>query len=600
MRFNPAHFWTFGRSVAIPTKEEGVITIASPFGTQRVLGEAIAAGLEAGVHDFVVLKGGRQIGGSTFCDLLDLYWPLHRPGTVGLVVLDDDPNLNYRRHLLRRMYRSLPKGLRVPLGANNAELMEFQEVVRPDGSIRGGSQLLFAAAGVKSGEKLGRSKGLNYLHGDEPGFWTHQKGVAAVRAALAEDNPERLYVWIGTANGQGTVFHDMVRDAQQAVTQRFVFLAWWMHGAYSKPYTEANRELWDAYGGEPTGDEWEWMQDVERLFGHEITLPQLVWWRWALAEKMGGDRDLMDQEFGSTPERCFVAFGDKLIPTGTIRALQRGLEEAPPSHGYRHEWGPLLEDTRVHEDPDGALTVWDEPDPKGVYIIGAHPWGASEPSATAWVIEVFRAYPDRLVQIAEFHSEDSTSFHFAWLCLALAGTFRTMTTPYFIMDLAGPGLSTWREIQRVEQRGYGVAREAEQAKRFLNFSGAVRHYFYLRPDSFRANPAPQWKSQPDNRVWLMTALRDEVQRGHVEIRSRDLVDELAMLRRDADATIAAGGTSKGVRATTTAFAVEFWLHSAMNEIRQMVAPKAPPTGAAAHVGARLVGSFLAQVWSGKR
>src|SRR6059036_3538784 len=56
-------YHAFASRLTIPSRDAGLILFDHPFGTQLAMRKAIAAGWESDIHDFVILKGGRQIGG---------------------------------------------------------------------------------------------------------------------------------------------------------------------------------------------------------------------------------------------------------------------------------------------------------------------------------------------------------------------------------------------------------------------------------------------------------------------------------------------------------------------------------------------------------
>ena len=134
-------YHAFASRLTIPSRDAGLILFDRPFGTQLAMRKAIAAGWERDIHDFVILKGGRQIGGSTEADALSLYWLQHHHGMVGQMVSDDLPNLKYRRKVMRQMLGSLPRAWRYPINADNLDFLEWAAPCR--------STLVFDYAGLR-------------------------------------------------------------------------------------------------------------------------------------------------------------------------------------------------------------------------------------------------------------------------------------------------------------------------------------------------------------------------------------------------------------------------------------------------------------------
>ena len=72
------------------------------------------------------------------------------------------------------------------------------------------------------------------MHGTETASWGNEEGLASLIASLAENNPERLYMFESTAQGFN-MFHDMYVTAKRAKTQRAIFCGWWRNQFYSIP-----------------------------------------------------------------------------------------------------------------------------------------------------------------------------------------------------------------------------------------------------------------------------------------------------------------------------------------------------------------------------
>lgn len=598
-------FLDFCPYVQIPSRDAGMVPLWPLFGTQAYLHQEIERGLREGVHEFVILKGGRQIGGSTYLDALTLYYLQAHHGMVGTMVSNEDENRDYRRDLMLGMIEALPRSHKQPTRLNN----RFQ-LAWLDNPVTGyrGSRLLFGAAGKRSGSDVGRSKGVNFRYCDEVGLWVDQRAYSALRASCSKAHPLRLYADISTAKGIGSVFHDAWRTAQRAVAQRAVFVAWWRHaGNTILPDGNAiQRALWAQYATKDLSrDEALRYEEVATRYGHEISRGQAAWYRWQLAEEFMGDETMMSQEYGSLPEECFQAFGDKFIPPHVIARLRRDAQSMPPVQGRRFVFAEHMEDMRaVPEDAATApLVIYEEPVWDGFYIVGGHPWGSSGPSARSFVAQVWRAWPDKLRLAAEFRMEAMEMYQFAWVMMSLAGIYRGWAPCDVVLEIGGSGMHVMTEIERIQNLGYGLAPNGvSKREAFSNMLGAIRQYVYRRPDSFGNRPLKQMRANWQVRATLFYGLRDEVERGHVKIPSETLIDQLAGLRRgeeDGDVDRIGGGAGQDDSAAfTTALVTHMWLEQTRADLESVIAPSEPQPGQPRHVGEDLVNLWMTKMRQG--
>lgn len=382
MTFPLAAYEAFASRLTIPSRDSGLILFDKPFGTQIALRKAIAAGMERDIHGFVILKGGRQIGGSTEADALSLYWLQHHRGMVGQMVSDDLPNLKYRRKVMRQMLASLPRAWRYPINADNLDFLEWAAPCR--------STLVFDYAGLRAESNLGRSKGLNYLYADEVGSWPDQKAVSALEAALSERHAARLYLWISTARGFNT-FKEMWDGAKGAISKRRTFLAWWQHDGYR---VERDSREFKKYGARgPNAEERLWIGVIKRRYRRIISREQLAWYRWTLAERFFGDETMMAQEFACLVGATRIGTERGLIPlsgASGVASTESGCVLGVYHQGERDvvrattECGRVLTGTPDHplERPDGTFVPLG--DSLGSLITLRSPRFADEPHRVAW------------------------------------------------------------------------------------------------------------------------------------------------------------------------------------------------------------------------
>jgi hypothetical protein len=171
-------------SVEIDAKETGRGHV-EPWPSQRIVIDAIARGLNEGVHEFVILKS-RQMAITTVCSVIELFWALTCPGVQGAIIADRTDNLERLRRIFATLLETLPEEWRGPdhrLITNNRNGMAFAN--------RSVIDLLAAA----SNPDLGASRALNMVHATECSLWKSLAGVESLKASLARQNPNRLYIW---------------------------------------------------------------------------------------------------------------------------------------------------------------------------------------------------------------------------------------------------------------------------------------------------------------------------------------------------------------------------------------------------------------------
>jgi hypothetical protein len=505
MKFPAATFERFCSKLIIDSKEDGLIPLRF-LGTQRHVIDQITKGLEEGVNNFTILKC-RQAGISTVTLGLDLFWAMTHPGTQGAIVTDTDENRDYFRSIIKDYHKHLPPSLKVPMQSFNRAQAQF--------SVR--SRLLFMAAGSRRSGNLGRAKGVNFLHATECSSWVDEEGLESLRSSLAENNPNRLYIWESTARGFN-LFYNMWEDAKRAKTQRAIFVGWWMNGKYAVP--EGSR-LFEAYKGKPVGDERDMVRRVKLQYGHEMTQEQLAWWRWKGAEVIGSTEALM-QEFPPTEEDAFISTGSHFFGNTPITDAWVKAKMTKPEL-YRYEYGQNFDETRIEACTESLaeLKVWQHPQANGHYVIGADPAYGSSGDSDRFAVQVLRCWADRVEQVAEYCTTRGSVYSFAWVVAHLAGAYHGA----LILEINGPGMAVWAEMQRMMQ---GLSSPgAERSQTLMNVMNNIQHYLYTRPDSLRGGSGVfHWKTTNESKEWIMNQFRDGMERARMNINSVELLEEM--------------------------------------------------------------------------
>lgn len=543
MRFPREQFEAFCGRLWLNSKEQGRVRFRWN-GAQRRFIDEIEKGLAEDVHQFTVLKA-RQLGLTTICLALDLFWLFRHAGTQGALAVPNETVRDLSRNILDNYQTGLPRAMRVPVSISNRTEIRF----------RNESRLAHLIAGGRNSGALARGQGLSFLHATEMSSWGDPEGVVSLQASLAETHPSRLYVFESTARGFN-VFHTMWQDAEQSEAIRAIFIGWWSKDEYRIPQTS---RLWHTYGrGAPSQSERVLAKAVKKLYGVELDREQWAWWRWKWAES--GEQRLLFAEYPFTADQAFVMTGNEFFRTLTLQKLREGAAKAP-SKSYNYRISERFENTEVYEDDDGALTIFEEPRSDADYVIAADPaYGESE-WADCFCIQVLKCGALGAVQVAEFDTPDCTMYGFAWILAHLAGAYSSPRhAPTVILELGGPGRGVLQELERLPIQ-YAASFEGTsrgQRDALLDLFGSIQQYLYRRPDSLSGSVLKQWETTWKTKQIMMNTLRDALERGMLTVNSVAWIDEARYVTQNGTSIQAEGRTRKDDRVIALGLAVMAW------------------------------------------
>lgn len=583
-----AHFLRFCEYLPVASKEYGA-PVFILWDSQRFAIEEIFYGFSLGIHDFVILKA-RQLGLSTLLWAFDLFW-LTRFSLQGMYVADDEANKEIHRDLIGEMYKGLPaRWSRGPWRANNR-----LELVWNSTRKWRASRLMWAFANKRQEGQLGRSRGCNYIHAEELDSWQDETALASLTATRSDDHPWRAYFWVGTGQGYNQLY-ELWEQAQSGITSRAIFIGFWRCARYR--LTRQQQALWRVYGAPaPTQEEQEWGAEVQRRYKVKVTKEQLAWWRYTKAEGKGinGDEAKMLAEYPWLPEQAFQAAGSAFIGQRTCLQLRLALRQAPLAQTFRYEWGEKFDargdEVLVEVDKaDATLTIWEEPSKGGVYIVGADPAYGSGPEADNYALNVWRCFPDALVQVAEYCTPLGPMYQFAWVIAHLGASYGIDADDRLILEIGGPGRAVHEELLRMVDYGFGITKNAQKVQDVV---GQIQHFIYRRVDTMTGQMAWHFNTTTELRIQIFEQLRDTVERKALVVRSPSLIEALACLRRQPSGIIEASGVFHAPDlAFAAALSVHCWLQNVVPEIEETVAPLTPPANQPQHTGESVLRSFL--------
>lgn len=546
MAYDAAEFRRFSGALKIDSKERGLISLGKNLtGAQQRLLQELETGFAREQHEFVVLKC-RQLGVSTFTLALDLYWLFKHEAIQCAMVAHEDQARDAFRTTLQLYRATLPD--------------EFQRDIRDDNKYQlvcdNGSRIRMMVAGTRTKtagtSRLGRSAALVQCHATEIAYWGDFTAVSSLRNSFSEKNPDRFFMWESTANGYNA-FRDLWTDALHSISVRPIFLTWWAHEFYQlDPESELYRAYWLSKP-QLTKDERDITKAVMKEYGVEITPAQWAWYRYYASEKVTNEEQ-MSQDYPHLPELAFISSGSAFFRNREITWAARQVKSLPAPRTYRVEYGPQFSTLRVKSATKlPTLSVWKEPASGAYYVIGCDPAYASSEDSNLSVITVWRAWYNRLEQVAEFSDNQISTHALAWVLAYLAGWYGFTVVN---MEVNGPGQAVLQEMKNLKRLVGTMAPGDGEARAILQH---MRSYIYRKPDTFQETThAWHTKTTYEIKERIMNGFRDYLEREMLYPASAGLVEELQVIERQQGGLPAAATNRTDDRVVAAALAVMAW------------------------------------------
>ena len=234
----------------------------------------------------LVLKS-RQMGFSTETEAIIFKETTTKPNiNSGIIAHKDDSTTNLF-NMTKLMYNELPDAIKPSKKKSNAKELVF------DNSEGTGlnSKIKCMTAG---GKGVGRSDTFTNLHLSEFAFWEGDKKATLVGLLQAVPNtPDTIVIIETTANGYD-YFKELWDNAVAGKNDFYpLFVGWNELKEYQMPYT----------GFKLTEEE----KELQKLYN--LTLEQLTWRRWCIANNCGGDIQQFRQEYPINPHEAFISTG---------------------------------------------------------------------------------------------------------------------------------------------------------------------------------------------------------------------------------------------------------------------------------------------------
>lgn len=285
----------------------------------------------------VILKA-RQLGMSTV-ELARDVWKFLQRGQRVVVVCQTDKNQTYLKKFssdINRMFDGLRRvGLELNFGVDAVGSWSLPD---RDSFL----SVIESGASEAAAQKKGRGATFTRVHVTEPAFYEYPElSLNALLEGVSASRDTEV-VFESTPNGSGTWFHNLYLNAESGANgYRAHFYAWYDDPTYRVVLDQGDKP-------EPQND-----RERELVTRSGVTPEQLKWYRQKVAEK---GQDLVDQEYPSDPQRCFLVSGRTFFDKDATTRLFETEARDP----VRIDW-------------HGALRIWREPVPGRQYVISADP-----------------------------------------------------------------------------------------------------------------------------------------------------------------------------------------------------------------------------------
>lgn len=318
---------------------------------ERIIDEVERQIYEYGQVRIIVLKA-RQMGTSTIIEAIIFALSILYQDFQSLIISHEADSAEHILGMTKRYWTTYPFRRFHEEQYNGRKQLAWSDL---------GSNIVVATA---RNVGAGRSKTLHALHASEVGMWDNgPELMTGLRQAI----PPFGLTFIAlesTAKGIGNYFHTQWMDAE-AKRSEFVplFFPWFVDPAYTAQNIPPQSQAQYAMFRDPDEEE-------RKLIGMGVSIPKLLWRRWAIQNLCQGDLDKFKQEYPATPHEAFLSTGRNVFRLPDLLGHYQPMQ---PRTGALTRQGQRIV---FHETPKGPLRVYRTPSPDtswGIYLIGGDP-----------------------------------------------------------------------------------------------------------------------------------------------------------------------------------------------------------------------------------
>jgi hypothetical protein len=281
-----------------------------------------------------------------------------------------------------------------------ARLFHERNPIKPITKYSSKKELVFdssTGSGLKSEYSLacakttsaGRSQGIHFLHGSEVAFWPDNADELLDGLMSCISTPQGTEVYLeSTGNGYGNRFQRDVFDAycegkyvyyqEDGIPYAWknpnddwvlVFIPWFAHNIYTRPFDNPvqKKKFIDEISKKVFNKDlliWEESEDIKLQKRFKLSLEQLNWRRWTIANTFKGRVEKFRVEYPATIEDSFLSTGSNVFPADFCDMLE--LSCKPPV--IIGDVVERLGKTKIRRNPHGSFSLWDYPEDNEKYF----------------------------------------------------------------------------------------------------------------------------------------------------------------------------------------------------------------------------------------
>lgn len=316
----------------------------------------------------IIILKARQMGLSTITEGIFFKETVTKPNVNTAIVAHKEDSTANLFNMSKLMYDELPEPMKPEKKKSNARELVFD---REDGNGLKSKIKCFTAGG----NGIGRSDTINNLHLSELAFWQGDKKSTLTGLLQAVPNtPDTMIIVESTANGYE--YFKELWDNAVAGKNDFVplFIGWNELQEYKMTYT----------GFELTKEE----KELQKLYC--LSLEQLTWRRWCIANNCGGDEEQFKQEYPINPEEAFISTGKCYFEKVNIIKRINELQDIKPINqgyfDYSYD-GIKISKIKWVEDKEGAIKIYEKTKKNYPYVLSGDTAGEGSDFFTGHILD---------------------------------------------------------------------------------------------------------------------------------------------------------------------------------------------------------------------